>query len=476
VAAGKIVVRCCCLRGGDVSRGRQFTQEPIPMPHDQRLLLASAALATVIAGLLGCGSSSSSNGGSATPGFATTVVIGDSLSAGFQNGSLLDSQQPNGWASLLAKQAGFKLVLPLIAPPGAPAVLQLVSLGPPPVTMQESGTSSGRDNSTAQPYDLAVPGHTLTDVINRVPVLVPASDEDVITDAVLELPLGDNRSQMNEAIHLKPTMLFIWAGNNDALVADIAGTPAVMTSVSTFTQEYQQLITTLHTQTKATLIVANIPDVTEVPYLTPAALIIGEVSAASGLPQAVVAALLGIQPGDLVNTTGLTQVQAAIAALKQGQAPTPLTDAGFLDAVEIAQVQSVVNQYNAVIAQQVSAAGGILIDMHALFQSVGQTGVTINGFTATTAYLGGLFSLDGIHPTNTGYALLANQYIGTINAALKTSITPVDVASIASADPLFPPNIKVSGAAVRIPLAAAQQADALISPQISITHTLPGKP
>jgi hypothetical protein len=114
--------------------------------------------------------------------------------------------------------------------------------------------------------------------------------------------------------------------------------------------------------------------------------------------------------------------------------------------------------------------------MHALFQSVGQTGVTINGFTATTAYLGGLFSLDGIHPTNTGYALLANQYIGTINAALKTSITPVDVTSIASADPLFPPNIKVSGAAVRIPLAAAQQADALISPQISVTHTLAGKP
>jgi lysophospholipase L1-like esterase len=446
------------------------------MAHDPRLLLVSAALATVVAGLLGCGSSSSSNGASATPGFATTVVIGDSLSAGFQNGSLLDSQQPNGWASLLAKQAGFKLVLPLIAPPGAPAVLQLVSLGPPPVTKQESGTSSGRDNQTAQPYDLAVPGHTLADVINRTPVLVPASDEDVITDAVLELPLGDNRSQMNEAIHLKPTVLFIWAGNNDALGADIAGTPAAMTPVATFTQEYQQLITTLHTQTKATLIVANIPDVTEVPYLTPAALIIGEVSAASGLPQAVVAALLGIEPGDLVNTTGLSQVQAAIAALKQGQAPTPLTDAGFLNAAEIAQVQSTVDQYNAVIAQQVSAAGGILIDMHALFQNVGQTGVTINGFLATTTYLGGLFSLDGIHPTNTGYALLANQYISTINAGLKTSITPVDVSSIASADPLFPPNIKVTGAATRIPLAAARQADTLISARKSLTRTVPAQP
>ncbi len=434
------------------------------MPYSRRSLIATAALAVIVAAVLGCGSSSSSKNSSATPGFATTVVIGDSLSAGFQNGSLLDSQQTNGWAALVAKQAGFKLVLPLIAPPGAPAVLQLVSLGPPPVTQQASGTSPGRDNPTAQPYDLAVPGHTLDDVINRVPVLVPTSAEDVITDAVLALPLGGDHSQMEEAIRLKPTALFVWAGNNDALVADIAGTPAVMTPVSTFTQEYQQLITTLHTQTKATLIVANVPDVTLVPYLTPAALILAEVSAASGLPQAVVSALLGIQPGDLVNPTGLAQVQSAVASLKQGQLPTPLTDEAFLNAAEIAQIQSTVDQYNAVIAAQVSAAGGILIDMHAYFQGISQSGELINGFPATTAFLGGLFSLDGIHPTNTGYALIANQYIAAINGTLKTSITPVDISSVASSDPLFPPNIKVTGSAVHISVQAGRQIDAVIRP------------
>lgn len=434
------------------------------MCYRRRTVLVSAALAVLVAALLGCGSSGSNKNTSATPGFNTTVVIGDSLSAGFQNGSLLDSQQPNGWASLLAKQAGFKLVLPLIAPPGAPAVLQLVSLGPPPVTQQASGISSGRDNPTAQPYDIAVPGHNLVDVINRTPVLIPTSDEDIITDAVLALPLGDNRSQMNEAIHLKPTALFVWAGNNDALAADVAGMPAVMTPVSTFTQEFQQLITTLHTQTKATLIVANVPDVTLLPYLTPAVEIIAEVSAASGLPAAEVAALLGIQPGDLVNTTGLAQVQSAIAALKQGQMPTPLTDSAFLDASEIAQVQSNVAQYNAVIAQQVSAVGGILIDIHAYIQNLAQSGITINNFPVTTAYLGGLFSLDGVHPTNTGYALIANQYISAINAALKTNVTPADVSSIAAADPLFPPNIKVSGSVAHISLEAARQVDGVIRP------------
>jgi lysophospholipase L1-like esterase len=431
------------------------------MAYDQRTLVVSAICAALTGMAIGCGSSSSHHT-SATPGFDTTVVIGDSLSAGFQNGSLLDSQQPNGWASLVAKQAGFSLVLPLIKPPGAPAVLQLVSLGPPPVIKQESGTSPGRDNPTAQPYDLAVPGHNLVDVINRTPILVPDSAEDIITDAVLGLPLGDHRSQMNEAVHLKPTALFVWAGNNDALAADTAGVTSVMTPVSTFTQQFQQLITTLHTQTKATLIVANIPDVTLIPYLTPAAEILAEVSAGSGLPQAEVAVLLGIQPGDLVNTTGLSQVQAALTALKQGQMPSPLTDAAFLDAAEIAQVQATVDQYNAAIAQQVSSAGGILVDMHGFFQGLAQNGVTINNVPATTAFLGGLFSLDGTHPTNTGYALIANQFIAAINAGLKTNIAAVDVSSIASSDPLFPPNIKVSGSAVHIPLEAARRTDAMI--------------
>jgi hypothetical protein len=116
----------------------------------------------------------------------------------------------------------------------------------------------------------------------------------------------------------------------------------------------------------------------------------------------------------------------------------------------------------------VSAAGGILLDIHAFFQAAALNGVTIDNFPATTAFLGGLFSLDGIHPTNTGYALVANQYIATINAALKTSIPAVDVNSVAASDPLFPPNIKVTGSAVHIPLEAARRADRVIRPTGSL--------
>lgn len=55
------------------------------------------------------------------------VVVGDSLSAGFENDSLWDAQQVHGWASVLADQAGVPLVLPLIASPGIPNHLELLS-------------------------------------------------------------------------------------------------------------------------------------------------------------------------------------------------------------------------------------------------------------------------------------------------------------------------------------------------------------
>ena len=432
--------------------------------------LIGTALAVLLTGPTGCGIINSvekdlpgGGGGGTKTSFGTTVVIGDSLSAGFQNGSLLDTQQPNGWASLVAKQANVPLVLPLIAAPGAPAVLQLVSVGPPAVIQQESGVTTGRDNPSDQPYDLAVPGHKLNDLINAAPTLVPTTDEDIITNLVLGFPVGDDKSQINEAIALKPTAVFLWIGNDDALAADSSGSPVSMTDIATFTQDFQQVITALHTQTKATLIVANIPDVTLVPYLTPAATVIAQAATETGQPQTQIATELGIQPGDLVNATGLSQAQNAVSAIQKGNTPTPLTDSGFLNAAEITQVQTTVSQYNMAIAQQVVGVGGVLVDMNTYIKTLAQNGMMINNYNATTGFLGGLFSLDGLHPTNTGYALIANQFITAINTSQKTTFAQVDVSTVAAADPLFGPNIKPAGSTVMIPLSAARATDAIVN-------------
>jgi phospholipase/lecithinase/hemolysin len=123
-------------------------------------------------------------------------------------------------------------------------------------------------------------------------------------------------------------------------------------------------------------------------------------------------------------------------------------------------VQSTIASYNQVIQQQATAVGATLVDMHTYFGTL-QAGVSINGYTATTAFLGGLFGLDGIHPTNTGYALLANQFIAALNAKFGSSIATVNVGTVAASDPYFGPNIKPLFR-TPIPVAAAQRSDDLI--------------
>ncbi len=401
--------------------------------------------------------------------FSNTVFLGDSLTAGFQSGSLLDTTQVHGWAPVLAAQAGFNIVQPLIAYPGAPNVLQLVSIGPPPVITTAPGTSTGRDNFATQVTDLAVPGALLNDVMNTVPEVNPAPGTQAqLNQLVLGFPglgYGQAYSQATFAIKAQPTTIFLWIGNNDALVADETGMPASMTSVANFTSQYQALIDELITMAPAHLVIANIPDVTKVPYLTPAALVLGEVSAETGLPTAALSQILGIVPGDLVNPAGTAQIPLILAGKQQG----PITDAGFLSAAEVVTVQAQVTAFNQVIATQAKTANATLVDIYTLFNTVSANGLTINGYTGSSSFLGGFFALDGIHPTNVGYAVIANTFIDTMNTAISTKIPDVPLGPIAASDPFWPPNLApqvAPSARPRImPANAGKQISAILSPK-----------
>src|SRR5947199_289801 len=62
----------------------------------------------------------------------TYVAFGDSLTAGFSNGSLVETHQSLSYPALLARQAGVSAFEePLISQPGIPAELTLVTLIPP---------------------------------------------------------------------------------------------------------------------------------------------------------------------------------------------------------------------------------------------------------------------------------------------------------------------------------------------------------
>ncbi len=362
---------------------------------------------------------------------ARLVIVGDSLSAGFQNGSLLDSQQVHGYANLLAQQARTPLPLPLIAPPGIPNVLELISPGPPPVIGQASGMSPGRDNPLVQAFDLAVPGANVEDALTTRPKLPPTN----LTDLILGLPgllQGVSRSQVEWAEALHPTTIVVWLGNNDALAAALGVDLTLLTPVAKFKMSYGAVMDRL-AATGATLVVANVPDVTLVPALVPAE----EVAAEVGLPLSFIGPILGIGAGDFVLADAFSLILAILANPSLG----PLPASVVLTADGAKQIRTAVDDYNAFIGAEAQAKGAVLVDIHGLFALVQARGLVVGGHRLTTGFLGGVFSLDGVHPTNTGYAVVGNEFIKELDSAFAAGIPPLSVERVAKTDPLVLPGV-----------------------------------
>ena len=351
------------------------------------------------------------------------VVVGDSLSAGFQNGSLLGEQQVHGYASLVAQQAGVELLLPEIAYPGIPNVLSLIDPGPPPVIVEAAGASTGRVDPLVQPFDLAVPGARVADALATRPDL---GFQD-LTDLVLGLPglFGAvSRSQVEWAEALQPTTILVWIGNVDALGAAIGGDAALLTPLADFEASYAELMRRL-AATGATIVVGNIPDVTAIAFLTSAE----DLAELVGAPLELIGPLLGIAAGDFV-------LPEAVATIVTQGITGPLPPDQVLDATEVARIRQAVDGFNKVIEKQAKANGAAVVDVHQLLEVARKRGLVVGRQRLTTDFLGGLFSLDGIHPTNTGYAILANEFIGVLNDRFDARLHEVDEQEVLATDPL----------------------------------------
>ena len=93
---------------------------------------------------------------------------------------------------------------------------------------------------------------------------------------------------------------------------------------------------------------------------------------------------------------------------------------------EVAKIDNAINSYNAVIIQKAAQYNFALVDMHSYFSSV-QSGIMSDGANFNADFVsGGFFSLDGYHPNQKGYALIANEFIKAINAKYNASIPPVN--------------------------------------------------
>lgn len=116
----------------------------------------------------------------------------------------------------------------------------------------------------------------------------------------------------------------------------------------------------------------------------------------------------------------------------------PLPDRYVLIPTEVAEIQVATDAYNATIAAAAAANNLAIVDAKALMTQLSTTGISANNFTLTSTFVtGGMFSLDGIHPSPRGYAFIANQFITAINAKYGSNLKGVDIGKYRI---LFPAN------------------------------------
>ncbi|SDG78322.1 GDSL-like Lipase/Acylhydrolase [Psychroflexus sediminis] len=94
----------------------------------------------------------------------------------------------------------------------------------------------------------------------------------------------------------------------------------------------------------------------------------------------------------------------------------PLADKWVLLPEEQQDIATATAQFNQVISGVASSNGFALLDANALLDQLATSGVESNDLILTSNLVtGGAFSLDGVHPTSRGYALIANQMLKAID-------------------------------------------------------------
>jgi len=257
---------------------------------------------------------------------------------------------------------------------------------------------------------------------------------------------GTHTTSYLDFITAKPFTFFSnWLGNNDALsYATSGGAGDVLTDKATFAGLYNLLIGRL-TAGGAKGVVGTIPDVTSIPYFNTITVgaVLGAVQKANPQVQAIyINALVNgttyapraATAKDLIVLTFPTNkigipISTPYGNLPYGLTPyTPIENEFVLDANEVALTRDYVQSYNATIKSIAVAKGLAVFDAYTFLNNVKEHGLVKDGISLNSNYIsGGIFSLDGVHLTPRGYAIVADEFIKAINAKYGSTIPLANV-------------------------------------------------
>ena len=399
-----------------------------------RLYAAVTLVALFVAGCSGpCDRIDPINAPAAVSGsadFTSYVALGTSISAGGQSGGLVETHQAHAFPALFAKQIGAAaFTYDRISPDGIPPLLRLVSLSPLVINNTGRGLGAARDLSQPTPYhNLSVYGSLLYDVDSTTYYTTSPYA------AFFGMVARGQGSLLHQAAALNPTFLSIEYGANEVLGAALQGSGTPLNSVPQFTAILGYTLADIHTlMPQAKFAIFNVPNVTNIPYVTTVKPYVVNPANGSHIPLIGPAGLLSESDFVLLTAIDSLKVGTGIPAPAGGNG-RPLLGSQVLTADEAASLQTAVDGYNAAIAAAATAYDAALVDLHGLFAQIAARGYDFDGVHYSSTFVtGGLFSLDGVHPTDLAQGLLANAMIDAVNARFGAAVAHVDLHTAATA-------------------------------------------
>lgn len=395
--------------------------------------------------------------------FTRYVAVGNSLTAGFADGALYRTGQMNSYPSMLASQ--FKMVgggdfkQPLVPGeygyPGPKFVLAIhkglcdtaASLGPVPFTgaLDTAGTSQNIYAVEGPFNNMGIPG------IRAVDYLIPGYGMvNPLAKRMFVSPAGSR--PLDEMLILNPTFFSLWIGSNDVMGYATAGGEGgalptdKISDVNLFNAAYDSVLTRLKSR-GAQGVLLNIPDVTAIPFFTtiPANGLVLDKNNANLLNNAYNSLThIRFEVGNNYFVIQDATAPAGIRQIKQGEyilLSTPqdsLKCAGWgtrkpipanyvLTADEVAKIKAATTAFNSIIQMMAKRENLPMVDINSYLKTI-QSGIMYGGVGYNATFVsGGAFSLDGMHLTPRGYALVANKIIEAINNHYGATIPKVDV-------------------------------------------------
>lgn len=247
-----------------------------------------------------------------------------------------------------------------------------------------------------------------------------------------------------------PTFVIAWMGMEDIYnYAASGGTSAPLPSASSFSNSLETILNPL-TSGGAKGVIATIPDFRSFPYYTLVKWDNADITqiqadslnylydTLSGLSHIhFVHGRNGFVIDDVTAPGGIRQLKNgeyitlsvpldSMKCYKYGLLVNTINDRYVLDSTEVYAIDQAISSYNAVIREKAAQHNLALVDMFSFIKTV-ESGIKWDGADFNMTFVsGGFLSLDGYHPNQKGYALIANEFIKAINSKYKAVIPTIN--------------------------------------------------